>query len=89
MTAARISAAEQEKNRCESRLNGIRDRINSLRDTKRSMVIHMADPQVVNNQLITDTIFREIAGIEEEIKAKEEEMNELLATPMKSNRSPH
>jgi hypothetical protein len=25
------------------------------------MVIHMADPQVVNNQLITDTIFREIA----------------------------
>ena len=89
VTAARISAAEQEKNRCESRLNGIRDRNNSLRDTKRSMVIRMADPQVANNQLITDTIFREIAGIEEEIKAKEEEMNELLSTLTKSNRSPH
>ena len=89
VTAAKIAAAEQAKNRSESRLNGIRDRINSLRDTKRNMIIRMSDPQVLNNQFITNTISREIEGIEAEIRSKEEEMNDILTTPMKSNRSPH
>ena len=89
VTAAKIAAAEQEKNRCEARLDGIRNRINSLRDTKRNMVIQMANPQVANNQVVTDTILGEIAGIDAEIKAKEEELNNLLCTPTKSNRSPH
>ena len=89
VTAAKIAAAEQAKNRSESRLNGIRDRINSLRDTKRNMIIRMSDPQVLNNQFITNTISREIEGIEAEIRSKEEEMNDILTTPMKSNRSPN
>ena len=67
MAAAKIAATEQAKNRIDSRLNAIRSRINSLRDTKRNMVICMSAPDVMSNKEMFDTIAHEVKGIEEEI----------------------
>jgi hypothetical protein len=86
--AARIAASEQAKNRCESRVHGIRERINTLRDTRRNLVIRMAAPDVISNQAVVNAITHEVEGIDEEIESNEKELNELQATPTKSNRSP-
>ena len=87
VAAARIAATEQEKNRNQSCISEINMRINALRDMKREMTLRMTGSN--SNQFIIDAIVHEIKGIEEEIASKKEELNGLLATPTKSNRSPN
>ena len=88
VAAAKIAATEQAKNRIDSRLNAIRSRINSLRDTKRNMVIRMSAPDVMSNRDTFDAIAHEVKGIEEEIATNVEELDNILSTPVKSNCSP-
>jgi uncharacterized protein YukE len=88
VTAAKIAATEQANNRIDSRLNAIRSRIDSLRDTKRNMVIRMSAPDVMSNKEMFDAIAHEVKGIEEEIATNVEELDNILSTPVKRNRSP-
>ena len=88
VTAAKIAATEQANNCIDSRLNAIRSRINSLRDTKRNMVIRMSAPDVMSNKEMFDAIAHEVKGIEEEIATNVEELDNILSTPVKRNRSP-
>lgn len=84
----RANRAEHEKSRIDSRVNEIRMRINSLRDSKRNMVLRMAEPTVASNNAISAAFLHEVKGIEDEIAMNEEELNSLLSTPKKSNQSP-
>lgn len=81
VAAAKIAAAEQAKNRTQSRASKIHGRINSLRDRKREMT----EPNVINNKLILDDIVHEIEGIEDEIASNTEELNLLMATTTTTN----
>ena len=89
ISAAKIAAAEQEKNRTQTRVSEINSRINSLRDSKREMTLRLTTPDVMKNQFAIDAILNEIKGIEEEIAVHTEELNGILATPTKSNCSPN
>ena len=80
--------AQQERMRVDSRTNDIRARINSLRDNKRNMVMRIAEPGVANNKTVLDALLDAIKGIEDEIAENIEELNSLLSTPKKNNRSP-
>jgi hypothetical protein len=80
--------AEQECNRVDNCINFLCGRINDLRDNKRAMVLWLADP-AMQNQTIIDAVLHEVKGIENEIKFNVEEMNSLIAMPMKSNLSPN
>ena len=82
VAAARIAAMEQEKNR-------IHERIFRLRDQKREMALRMTTPAVIDNQVVVDAILHEIQGIEAEIAFHTEQINALMVTPTKSNRSPN
>ena len=84
----RANRAEHEKSRIDSCVNEIRMRINSLRDSKRNMVLRMAEPTVASNNAISEAFLHEVKGIEDEIAMNEEELNSLLSTPKKSNQSP-
>jgi len=46
IAAAKIAAAEQAKNRTQSRVSEIHSRINALRDSKRDMAICMTAPNI-------------------------------------------
>jgi len=81
VAAAQIVAVEQEKN-C------IHERIFRLRDQKREMTLRMTTPGVLENQVIVDAIMQEIQGIEAEIAVHTDQINTLIATPTKNNRSP-
>ena len=81
VAAAQIVAVEQEKNR-------IHERIFRLRDQKREMTLRMTTPGVLENQVIVDAIMQEIQGIEAEIAVHTDQINTLIATPTKNNRSP-
>ena len=52
------------------------------------MVIQMASAQVMANQAVLNVMLQEIEGIEREVESNTEELNGILATPVKSNRSP-
>ncbi len=80
--------AKKERSRIESRQSDIRARINALRDNKRTMVLRMADPSIANNQAVLNVKIREVKGIEDEIADNVEELNSMIVTPKKSNRSP-
>ena len=79
---------EQERIWQETRPNNIRTRINSLCDSKCAMVLRMTELSVMGNKDVVNAILHEVKGIEDEIKMNVEELNMLLATPKKSNRSP-
>ena len=81
VAAAKIAAAEQERNCNQSRGSEVNARINLLRDTRREMTLCMTSPNVINNQLAFDAIVNEIQGIDEEIETIKEELHEILATP--------
>lgn len=76
---------EQERSRVDSCVNNIRARINSLRDSKRDMVLRMVELTVGNNKVVFDAFLHEVKGIEDEIAGNVEELNSLLSTPKKSN----
>ena len=80
------AAAKQAKNRTQSRINEIHSRINALRDNKREMALRLAVPNI--HQAVMDIIVHEIEGIEEEIASNVVELNGLFSTPTKSNCSP-
>jgi hypothetical protein len=82
------SAREQEKNRTASRVSMISARIDALRDSQRDMVIRMTEPHVLDNQRAIDALEHALKGIDDEIASKTEELNGMLATPTRSNRSP-
>ena len=98
VSAAQISAKEQEKNRAEARTeqershklsqaSELKARINSLNDKKRDMTIKMTEDNVSVRQM--NAFEQVIEGIDAEIAEKKAELNGLsLATPTKSNRSP-
>jgi hypothetical protein len=54
----------------------------------REMALRMSEPNVISNQVIVDAILHEMQGIKAEIALHTEEINSLMATPTKSNRSP-
>ena len=81
VAAAQIVAVEQEKNH-------IHERIFRLSDQKREMTLRMTTPGVLENQVIVDAIMQEIQGIEAEIAVHTDQINTLIATPTKNNRSP-
>jgi hypothetical protein len=98
VSAAQISAKEQEKNRAEARTeqershkvsqaSELKARINSLNDKKRDMTIKMTEDNVSVRQM--NAFEQVIEGIDAEIAEKKAELNGLsLGTPTKSNRSP-
>lgn len=58
-----------------------------MRDNKKGMVIRLAD-RAMQNQAIINAVIRKVKGIEDEIEMNVEELNSLVATPTKSNRTP-
>ena len=99
VSAAKIAASEQAKNRnqllesakiaaTQKNRSELNARINSLRDMKRDMALRMTSPNLINHQVAIDAIIHEMEGIDAEIASKTEELNSLLATPTRSNRSP-
>ena len=86
MAAARIAAAEQAKNRTQSRASEIQGRINSLRDSKREMAIRLTTANI--QQVAVDAIVAQMTSIDEEIQSQTVELNSILSTPTRSNRSP-
>ena len=88
VTAAKISASEQAKNRTQQSVSEINARIDSLRDSKRAMELRMTEPHIIDNQRCLDVIERAIKGIDDEILMKTEQLNALLATPIRNNHSP-
>ncbi len=57
LAAVKISAAEQAKNRAQSRASEIHARINSLRDNKREMALRLTTPNIP--QITVDAILHE------------------------------
>jgi hypothetical protein len=53
------------------------------------MLIHLASQDVMANQAGLDVMTRKVMNIEREIKEKSEELNDIFATPVKSNCSPN
>ena len=51
------------------------------------MVIRMASVEVMANQAVIDALTHEIKGIDHERGANTEELNGIVGTPVKSNRS--
>ena len=88
VTAAKISASEQAKNRTQQAASEIHARIDSLRDSKRAMELRMTEPYIIDNQRSLDVIERAIKGIDDEIVMKTEQLNLMLATPTRNNHSP-
>ena len=86
VAAARIAAAEQAKNRTQSRASEIQGRINSLRDSKREMAIRLTTANI--QQVAVDAIVAQMTSIDEEIQSQTVELNSILSTPTRSNRSP-
>jgi hypothetical protein len=89
VAAAKISANEQAKNRTRQAASEINARIYSLRDSKRSMEIRMTEPHIIDNQKALDVIERAIKGIDEEINCETKQLNGMLSTPTRNNRSPN
>lgn len=69
--------------------NTIRARIDSLQVMKRNMLIRLASQDVMANQAGLDVMTCKVMNIEREIKEKSEELNDIFATPVKSNCSPN
>ena len=80
VTAAKISASKQAKNRTQQSVDVINASIDSLRDTKRNMELRMTEPHIFDNQRCLDVIERSIK--------ENEQLNSLFATPTRSNHSP-
>jgi predicted nucleic acid-binding Zn-ribbon protein len=89
ITAAEIAARQQAKNRTQQAVSEINARIDSLRDSKRTMVLRMTEPHVIDNERAFDALQRAINGIDDEIDLKTEQLNGMFATPTKNNRSPN
>jgi hypothetical protein len=89
VAAAKISASKQAKNRTQQAVSEINARIYSVRDSKRSMELHMTEPHIINNQRALDVIERGIKGIEDKINFSTEQLNGMLATPKRNNYSPN
>lgn len=51
------------------------------------MVLHMMESSIEHNKDVVDAIIHEMKGIKEEIEENTEELNSLLLTPKKKNRS--
>ena len=66
----------------------INERIYSLRDKKRELEIMMLQPQFITNEVATARFEHTIKGIDDEINMKLEELNAMLETPKKNNRTP-
>ena len=88
VTAAKISASEQAKNRTQHAASGINARIDSLRDSKRAIELRMTESHIIDNCRALDIIERAIKGIDDEIAMKTEQLNLMFATPTKNNCSP-
>ena len=69
-----------------SQASELKARINTLNDKKRDMTIKMTEDNVSVRQM--NAFEQVIEGIDAEIAEKKAELNGLLATPTKSNRSP-
>ena len=85
---ARTVAAEHEKGRLDTRRNNIISRINTLRDSKRNMALHLADPSVATNQPVMDILLAEMKGIVDEIEENKDELNAIATTLKKNNQTP-
>ena len=86
VTTAQISAREQAKNRVEARITNMYARIDALEDSRRAMVIRITETE---NQRTIDALEREVKKIDDDIAMKKAEINDMSATPTKSNRSPN
>lgn len=67
ISADRITAAQQEKDCFWANKNSIMARIDSLHDTKRNLVIHLASEGTMNNAVLSDTLANEVLSINQEI----------------------
>ncbi len=88
VTAAKITASEQAKNRTQQAGSVINARIDSLCDSKRSIEVCMTEPHIIDNHRSLDVIERAIKGIHDELAMKTEQLNSMSATPTKCNHSP-
>ena len=61
-------------------------RIDALEDSRRAMVIRITETE---NQRTIDALEREIKKIDADIAMKKAEINDMSATPTRSNRSPN
>ena len=87
VAAAKISAAEQAKNRIQSRASEIQGRVNSLRDSKRDMAIRLMTANI--QQVTVDAILAQMTSIDKEIASLTVELNSIMTTPTRRNRSPN
>ena len=61
-------------------------RIDALEDSRRAMVIRITETE---NQRTIDALEREVKKIDDDIAMKKAEINDMSATPTRSNRSPN
>ena len=85
---AKIAALQQEMDRVQAREESILSRINSLRDTKRNLIIRLASEEGAHDVRVKNAIVEEVEMIEQEIMENMAVLKNRDSTPQKSNRSP-
>ena len=93
IAAAKINSQQQEMDRLQVVEASLESRINSLRDTRRNLVIRLALEEVSSNSILAHVITSEIASIEAKISLNQEKIEKMhpttMTTPLKSNISPN
>jgi uncharacterized protein (DUF3084 family) len=87
LQTASIDADQQEKNRLHERAENLRNRIHSLQLEKRKLGLERVDT-VPEKKSKLDFLSQEIDELTMDIKQKEEELESILRTPPRNNRTP-
>jgi hypothetical protein len=86
VVVAKMNARQREMDRLQSVENSIESQINSLRDTKRNLILRLELDEVSKNKVLGDVIMKEVASIDEEITQNQgriERMHaEMTTTPL-------
>jgi hypothetical protein len=87
LQTASIDADQQEKNRLHERAENLRNRIHSLQLEKRKLGLERVDT-VPEKKSKLDFLSQEIDELTMDIKQKQEELESILRTPPRNNRTP-
>jgi hypothetical protein len=88
LQTASIDADQQEKNRLHERAENLRNRINSLKREKRKLGLERVETEPPEKKAKLDFLTHEIDDITVDIKQKQEELESILCTPTRNNRTP-
>jgi hypothetical protein len=87
LQTASIDADQQEKNRLHERAENLRNRIHSLTLEKRKLGLQRVDTEPEKKAKL-DFLSQEIDELTIDIKQKQEELESILRTPPRNNRTP-